>query len=482
MKKEQFYEQLGDIDEKIIKECEEQKTRRRKPILKYGAIIAACFVAAIGTSVLYHMQNLSGSKDRNVLLAEATYPEIPKYPVETEYADWEEYNLAYSEWNEANQTLRNQPMDYKDGFDDFFTESTRLIISDTNDTNIVYSPISLYMALGMTAEITDGNSRQQVLDVLNADDIDVLRSRSKSIWQANYMDDGMARCVLATSLWTNNQLSYHQNTIDSISDHYYASVYTGNPNDNAYNLMLRNWLNEQTDGLLAEYTEHISMNPEMILTLASTVNYSGKWNYKFDENMTRTDIFHSSNGEVECDFMNSEMNITYFRGENFSSVSLPIENNGYMRFLLPNIGASPEDLISDDNVIDYLVNSDDSINGQLAEVDLSIPKFDVSSNINLLDGMRELGITDIFDANKSNFSPLTDTTNQVYLSKAEQDTRVLIDEEGCKATALTVMNYDLSAEPQERINFVLDRPFVFEIVSETGLPLFIGVVNNPGQD
>ena len=75
MKKEQFYEQLGDIDEKIIKECEEQKTRRRKPILKYGAIIAACFVAAIGTSVLYHMQNLSGSKDRNVLLAEATYPQ-----------------------------------------------------------------------------------------------------------------------------------------------------------------------------------------------------------------------------------------------------------------------------------------------------------------------------------------------------------------------------------------------------------------------
>ena len=45
------------------------------------------------------------------------------------------------------------------------------------------------MALGMSAEITDGNSRQQILDVLHQKDIDTLRSHSRSIWQANYMDD-----------------------------------------------------------------------------------------------------------------------------------------------------------------------------------------------------------------------------------------------------------------------------------------------------
>lgn len=33
--------------------------------------------------------------------------------------------------------------------------------------------------------------------------------------------------------------------------------------------------------------------------------------------------------------------------------------------------------------------------------------------------------------------------------------------------------------PNDYVNFVLDRPFVFEIMSETGIPIFVGIVNNP---
>ena len=33
--------------------------------------------------------------------------------------------------------------------------------------------------------------------------------------------------------------------------------------------------------------------------------------------------------------------------------------------------------------------------------------------------------------------------------------------------------------PDDRIELVFDRPFIFEIVSPTGIPLFIGIVNQP---
>jgi serine protease inhibitor len=33
--------------------------------------------------------------------------------------------------------------------------------------------------------------------------------------------------------------------------------------------------------------------------------------------------------------------------------------------------------------------------------------------------------------------------------------------------------------PDEEVDFILDKPFLFAITSETGLPLFMGVVQNP---
>ena len=57
----------------------------------------------------------------------------------------------------------------------------------------------------------------------------------------------------------------------------------------------------------------------------------------------------------------------------------------------------------------------------------------------------------------------------------------MIDEKGCKAVAVTEMGAGAGAAkpPEEKVEFILDRPFIFEIISKTGFPLFVGVVNNP---
>ena len=70
-------------------------------------------------------------------------------------------------------------------------------------------------------------------------DIDTLRSHSKSIWQSTYMDDGMAKCILANSLWTNSNVNYKQDTIDRIADTYYSSVYSGDPVSDDYSKAMK---------------------------------------------------------------------------------------------------------------------------------------------------------------------------------------------------------------------------------------------------
>ena len=56
----------------------------------------------------------------------------------------------------------------------------------------------------------------------------------------------------------------------------------------------------------------------------------------------------------------------------------------------------------------------------------------------------------------------------------------MVDEEGCIAAAYTVMAAAGAAmPPDETVDFVLDRPFVFVITSDSGLPLFAGMVKKP---
>lgn len=480
MKKEQFYEILGEVNEKTVKAAEKPPVRQKKyKWVKYGVAAVACIAVFAGFGGWYMHSNMQPSpyndtanNTNNMVLAAAAYPEMPMYPDEN--AD----EKSYQKWKNSKATLRNLPEEYKEEFDTFFSNSTQTFLLDAAADNKIYSPLSLYMALGMSAEISDGNTRQQILDVLEQSNIDALRSRFKSIWNANYIDDGMAKCVLANSLWTNNDFSYTQSTLDSIAENYYSSVFTGNPDSDEYNKLMQNWLNEQTDDLLSDYVSNIKMSPEMVLTLASTVNYSGKWNYKFSEELTKSGTFHSPTADVQCDFMNAENSTTYFWGDKFSSVSMELENNGQMKLILPDEGISPEELILDDEAISYMTSIEYE-NSKYVTVNLSVPKFDVSSSIDLKDGLQKLGITDMFDSSKSDFSPLSENAKGIMISKAEQDTRVIIDEEGCKASSLTIMAYYGAGMPEDYIDFILDRPFIFEIISESGLPLFVGIVNNP---
>lgn len=503
---------IGDIDEALIPELSHAKNKRSH-IVKWTAIGGICAAAVIAGIILLpgsilpndtlpdsivSNSNLPDStmpgslssgtveKVSARLLASAVYPEIPVYPDKTAYPDWEDFEPVYDAWWEARHTLRDQPEGYKDGFDTFFLNSTRTFLADAGTDNKVYSPLSLFMALGMSAEISDGNTRQQILDVLAQNDIDTLRSHSKSIWQANYMDDGMAKCVLANSLWTNSSIPYTQDTIDFLAENYYSSVYSGDPGSEEYNRLMQDWLNEQTDGLLEDYVSDISMNPETVLALASTVNYSGKWEHKFSVGSTETGMFHSPSGDVSCDFMNAEKYTTYFWGEKFAAISMGLENNGQMRLILPDEGITPEELINDDNAIGYMINTDEYssdkyVNHKFVSAYLSLPKFDISTNIAMKEGLEKLGITDAFEPSDADFSPLTGQADGIFINKIEQDTRVMIDEEGCKASSLTVMMAAGAAEPEDNADFILDRPFIFEIMSENGLPLFVGIVNDPVQ-
>ena len=114
----------------------------------------------------------------------------------------------------------------------------------------------------------------------------------------------------------------------------------------------------------------------------------------------------------------------------------------------------------------------------LIKINLTMPKVDISRTIPLKPLFDSLGIESCFDAGKADFSPLLNGKD-ACLTKAEQTTRIMMDEEGVKAASYVDYLVGAMKPPEEEVDFTLDRPFFFMITGEDGVPYFAGVMNDP---
>jgi len=420
-------------------------------------------------------------------LAAAVYPQMSAYPDENDFFDAsgsfdsEGFSQVYAAWRESKMAQRNQPEGYAAGLTEYYTETVQAFLTDSQGENRVYSPLNVFMALSMLAEVTDGESRAQILSLVDAESIEVLREKAAAVWNANYCDDGAVTSILANSLWLDEDISYKQETVDRLAEMYYASSYQGEMGSEAYNKALREWLNEQTGGLLEEQAEGMVLDSETIMALASTVFYQAKWTNEFMESNTKAGEFTLADGStVTCDFMHCSGSRQYYWEDNFSAVSLSLNESGAMWFLLPDEGVSVDEVLNDPAAMEFLFAEDGKQNSKYLVVNMSVPKFDVVSDLKLNNGLCELGVTDVFDSRTADFSPVTENAENVFLSDVSHAARVTIDEKGCTAAAYTVMRMaGASMPPEEEVDFILNRPFLFMITGDSGMPLFIGVVNDP---
>lgn len=420
------------------------------------------------------------------LLAEGVYPEMAPYPNEQDYTDrqtgefdHEGFSAVYDAWV-ADRRGRGEDRGYVDSLTGFLEESIPCFLSHSGAENPVCSPLNVYLALGMLAELTDGNSRRQIMDLLGCGDMDTLRSQAHALWTANYSDDGATTTLLASSLWLNEEISFVQPTLDRLAETYHASSYRGKMGTEEFDRALRSWLNTQTGGLLEEQVSQQSMDADTVLALASTVQFRAKWSSEFREDKTEDKVFHTADGEILCPFMHQGGSDLYYWGDRFSAVKKSFEGGEAMWFLLPDEGSTPEQLLRDPQSMELLLEPDQWENSTYLIVNKAIPKFDVVSQLDLCAGLKAMGITDVFDPHVSDFTPMTADTAHILLSQANHDARVTVDEEGCTAVAYTVMVAPGAAKPpEEEVDFVLDRPFLFAITGYDGLPLFVGIVNDP---
>ncbi len=445
-KSEKLFLAIGEVGEDLAMGAGEEPLRRKKRTwTRYAASAAAVLVGV--TAVVW---TFAKSATRTYAVAEAVYPEtVERIPETPEIGE-------------------------------FLASSVPVFMDGEAGKNRVYSPVNLYVALGMLAECTDGESRWQVLALLGEKSLEEQRAAVTAVWKKVFRDSEYGKCLLANSLWLNEEAAIKESLPKRLAADYYASTFRGRMGDAQYDRAFADWMNRQTADLLADSVNNHRFSERGILTLASTVYFRGRWADEFDKSATAPGVFHAPDGDVTADFMHSTQGMVVFCGEHFTAIARSFTMNAQMFFFLPDEGVTPEKLAADPEFLSVITDWMEFDEQIPAVVELALPKFDVSSETDLTGGLQALGVTDVFDRAAADFTPLADGDG-IALSEAKHAARVAIDEEGCTAASYVLFEMDgAGAFEEQKLALTFDRPFLFAVVEDV-LPLFIGIVNTPAE-
>ena len=128
-----------------------------------------------------------------------------------------------------------------------------------------------------------------------------------------------------------------------------------------------------------------------------------------------------------------------------------------------------------------LFRSDQQQKKSSKRVQLSFPKFDITTGYDLIPVLKKMGMTDAFSRTAADFSNIFDSDQSIYVDAVVHKVRIRVNERETKAAAVTMASARAtSAMPEHPIIFNADHPFAYVIRdNELGINLFTGIVREP---
>jgi len=235
------------------------------------------------------------------------------------------------------------------------------------------------------------------------------------------------------------------------------------------------WIEEQTKGKIKDLLAGGALDSDTRLVLTNAIYFKGDWASKFKKEHTKDAPFKLSAGKsVQTPMMNQTEKFGYAETEDLQVLRMPyVGGELSMVIFLPKKldGLAAVEKSLGKTGLDALLKSLDR-----QKVGVFLPKFKMTSMFDLSKVLPAMGMRDVFDVKKADFSRM-DGRKGLYISAAVHKAFVDVNEEGAEAAAATffAVRWNL-AHPV----FRADHPFLFLIRHEkTGVILFMGRVMNP---
>lgn len=352
------------------------------------------------------------------------------------------------------------------------------------DKNSVFSPYSLMVAMSMILAGSRGNTSKQLVEALHFDRMEILdiHTSMKRLSDGLYRNANSAMCKFndANCVFTSKDSQILPSYLKLVGDFYHSDVKEIDFSDrqSAANIV-NQWVDKMTDHKIQKLLDANDINPIAKMILINAIYFNGKWRYPFPKeqgDVSDEEFYYNTGKNVTVKMMRRYyMHINYMQDHKagIQMIELPYKcDKVSMIFILPESIESFSDLkqkVISNGTLDKWIKS---MNRDY--VNVQIPKFTIKQMIDLNDVFKKLGVTNLFDSNRSDLSGISETT-KLYVEKFIQEARLEVNEEGSKAAAASGIVI-LGDVP----NFNANRPFMYVIRDvESNTILFMGHVRRP---
>ena len=353
------------------------------------------------------------------------------------------------------------------------------LLQNTSKTgeNTLISPLSAVMALAMTANGADTQTREEMETVLGGGVLP-LEELNNSLFCCRKALSETQQLKLANSIWfrdDQNRLTVELDFLQMNADYFGAGAYAA-PFGGQTAADINTWVKEKTDGRIENIVDEIPH--DTMLYLINALAFEAEWETPYEKSDVSSGTFTNFEGtEQTAEMMYSDEN-KYISGDNVTGFIKPYMGNYSFVALLPDENVSLEEYAAglDGKTFRNLIN-----NAIDATVHTATPKFNSGFSAELSDILQNMGMKDAF-SDTADFTNMGDWDNPVYIDRIIHKTFISVDENGTKAGASTVVaiTEEAAPEPQQKTYTVtLDRPFMYAIVDDTtGMPVFIGTLTD----
>ena len=354
--------------------------------------------------------------------------------------------------------------------------------------NLVFSPYSVAVALGMARAGAAGQTADEIDAVLHATIAGDLNSALNAIDQTlaghpgeygSGFDDEPLTLELETAngIWSQDGLPLLDGYLGTLARDYGAGlrlVDFAGATEEARQL-INAWVSDRTRERIPLLIPVGILTASTRVVLTNAVYLKAPWAVPFSDRGDRP--FTLLDGrEVTTPFMGIDAPYRYAAEDGFKAVEIPYIGDGMSLVLVvPEVGrfAAVEGAIDADLLTE--------LPGRLEDREMSLlwPKFEFRVPAPLTQILQDLGMPTAFGGD-ADFSGITGDRS-LFISAVLHEAFIAVDELGTEAAAATAVAFDESA-PIDVVRLTIDRPFLFFFRDvETGAILFLGRVLDPTQ-
>ena len=361
---------------------------------------------------------------------------------------------------------------------------------DQSGKSYIYSPLSITCVLGMVNDAATGQTEKELEQTLGFHEggIQAVNDYCKKLIDGLPKVDISVTLNIANAIFVNKNIAKLKPQFEQDMQTYYdakaeALDFTASSTLDHIN----GWCNEKTKGMIPKILDEVE--PNMVTYLLNAIYFKADWASKFDQKYTKNESFTKEKGEgsTKLPMMHQNVLIKYLKNDTYSAIEMPYGNSYWkMTVMLPEEGKTTDDIINRLANCGFLEGhgfcGTMGDNYSSYEVDLKLPRFETSSDTDLVPGkliglMQKMGIHLAFDREFAEIPNMCE--RPIYINMMRQKARIKVNEEGSEAAAVTIAGgmytSGIGSIEYPKATFHANRPFVY-VISElrTGIILFVG--------